>query len=102
MNVSHINSTHLLDFNYNKTKIIFFKIYNHIFANFKNFQKFHFLDKKLYFEGLWLGFINWKVNPSILGILQLLNQSFVFGNQAWRPRNEGFKFFRILKNGGFI
>ena len=23
------------------------------------------------------------------------------GNQAWRPRNEGFKIFRILKNGDF-
>ena len=56
-----------------------FKIsYNHFFAIFEFFQKFLFLDKKLYFEGFRLGFSNWKVKLSILGNLQLLNQSLVF------------------------
>ena len=66
------------------------KLYNHIFAIFEKFQKFHFLDKKLYFEGFRLGFSNWKVNPSILGNLQLLNQGFVSWKSSLETKKRRF------------
>ena len=67
--------------------------YNNIFAIFEifqKFQKFHFLDKKLFFEGFRLGFSNWKVNISILGNLQLLNQSCVFWKSSLKTKKWRF------------
>ena len=49
-----------------------------------------------------MGFNNWKINPNILGIFSATESKFCFpGNQAWRPRNEAFQIFQILKKVGF-
>ena len=58
------------------------------FSSFWKISKFHFLNKKLYFEGFRLGFRNWKVMPNIFGNLQLLIQSFVFLKSNLKPRKE--------------
>ena len=76
-------------------------LYNHILAIFENFQKFHFLDKKLYFEGFRLGFSNWNVKPSILGNLQLLSQSFVSWKSSLKTKKRRFLIFSNFEKWWF-
>ena len=44
----------------------------------------------MYFEDFRLGFSNWKVNPSILGILKLLNLSFVSWKSSSKTKKRCF------------
>ena len=71
--------------------------YNHIFAIFEIFQKFHFLDKKLYFEGFRLGFSKWKVNPSILKFTVTESKFLFFEIKLEDQETKVLKFFEFLK-----
>ena len=71
------------------------------FSKFWKLSKVTLLRSKLYFEGFQLGFRNWKFNPSILGSLQLLNQSFVSWKSNLKSKKWSFKKFSKFENKWF-
>ena len=60
----------------------------------KNASKVHFFDEKIKFESFSLGFSTEKVNPSILGNLELLKPSLAFWRSSLVSKNQPCKIFR--------
>ena len=74
--------------------------YNHILVNFERFQKFHFLIKSCILKAFGWALLTQNLTLVYSGFYSYLIKVSFPVNQAWRPRNEAFKFFRI-KNDSF-
>ena len=64
--------------------------YNHIFAIFFNLQKFHFFTKSCILNAFGWDSVTERLTLVYKEICSYWIKVSFLGNQAWRPRNEGF------------